>query len=123
MYELKINGEVYPLNFGIGFVRNINKTVKAKIKGWDGVSQDVGFRYHLANMLEGDYDSLEEIIMCGNEGKTPRIKREVLDAYIDDDNTDNDELFEKVLGFLQSAAATKRMAIALGGVRERQIKK
>lgn len=121
MYELEINGELYPVNFGIGFVREINKTVKTKIKGWDGVTQDVGFRYHLANMLEGSYDSLEEIIMYGNAGKSPRIKREVLDAYIDDENTDNDALFDKILGFLQSAAATKKMAIALGGVRDEQI--
>ena len=109
MNEIEIYGERYPVNFGIGFVRNINKTVKTKIEGWNCVKQDIGFRYHLACMISGDYDSLEEIILYGNAGKTPRIKRETLDAYIDDDNTDNEELIDKILGFLQNAAATKKI--------------
>lgn len=116
MNEIEIYGERYPVNFGIGFVRNINKTVKTKIEGWNGVTQDIGFRYHLACMISGDYDSLEEIILYGNAGKTPRIKRETLDAYIDDDNTDNEELIDKILGFLQNAAATKKITEEAMGV-------
>lgn len=120
MFELKLGEVEYPLNFGIGFLRDINKTVKAKIQGWNGVTQDVGFRYHLANMLEGSYDSLEEIILCGNKGKEPKITREILDNYFEDENTNNDEIFEKVLDFLQNAVVTKKLALELGGVAKKQ---
>ena len=39
MFELTIKGTVYPFNLGIGFVREINKTVKVEMSG---VKEDAG---------------------------------------------------------------------------------
>lgn len=48
------------------------------------------------------------ILDVANKGQNPRVTRDLLDGYIDDENTDIDELTDTVMGFLKSANATKR---------------
>mgnify|MGYP002801417833 CR=1 FL=1 len=43
MFELEINGKMYPFKFGIGFLREINKS--RIVNG-----EEVGFRYNVANL-------------------------------------------------------------------------
>ena len=60
------------------------------------------------NLINGDPDALVNILDVANKGQNPRVTRDLLDGYIDDENTDIDELTDTVMGFLKSANATKR---------------
>lgn len=109
MMELTINGQVYQFKFGMGFLREINKQTNMPVDGLPGVKKDVGFRYALMNLINGDPDALVNILDVANKGQNPRVTRGLLDEYIDDEDTDIDELTETVMGFLESANATKKL--------------
>lgn len=113
MFELTMNDQVVQLNFGMGFLREMNKKVSVPVDGMPNVKQDVGCRYNIAKMLDGDAEALVDVIDAGNRGCTPRVTRVAIDAFVDDENTDIDEVFEYVLGFLKKANATKKITLAV----------
>ena len=96
MYELQINKSTYEFNFGMGFMREINKTIAVP---------------------------LEDVLLVANKGFTPRLERTELDKHIEDENTDIDALFDTVLGFLENANATKKTTRELKEEVEKQKKK
>lgn len=106
--ELTINGQVYQFKFGMGFLREINKQTNMPVDGLPGVKKDVGFRYALMNLVNGDPDALVNILDVANKGQNPRVTRNLLDDHIDDEDTDIDELTDTVMGFLKNANATKK---------------
>lgn len=108
MFELTINGKVYPFNFGMGFMREINKKVGVPVDGLPDVRKNIGLRYHVAGIIDGDLESLVEVLIAANKNLNPRVQAADLDAYIDDANTDIDALFAEVLDFLSNANATKK---------------
>lgn len=108
MFELTINNAVYQFNFGMGFLREVNKTVSVAVDGAPGVRKSVGLRYMLAGIIDGGVEALTDALDIANKGQNPRLTKAVLDAHIDDENTDIDQLFEDVMVFLESANATKK---------------
>lgn len=113
MYELEINGQAVPFNFGIGFLRDINKTVSAPVDGLKDVKQNIGLRYMVARLLDGDVEALVDVLEVANKGCDPRITKIALDTFVDNETTDIEEVFEKVLGFLKTANATKKATFAV----------
>lgn len=113
MMELTINDVVYQFNFGMGFLRETNKKISAPVDGLKDVNKNIGLRYLLAGIIDGDVESLVEVLDVANKGCNPRVARNMLDAYIDDDDTDIDALFDEVLDFLKSANATKKTVAAM----------
>lgn len=111
MYELEMNGQMIPFNFGMGFLREINKKVSIPVDGMQNVKRNVGLRYSVTKLLDGDVEALAEVLDTANMGCDPRITKKVLDQFIDDPETDIDEVFEKVLGFLKTANATKKAVL------------
>lgn len=109
MMELTINGQVYQFNFGMGFLREANKTVSMPVEGMNGMKKDVGARYLIAQVLDGEVDSLVDLLDIANKGQNPRVTKALLDSYIDDQETNIDELFEKTKDFLSKANATRKM--------------
>lgn len=109
MMELTIKGQVYQFNFGMGFLREINKQTNVPVDGAPGVKKDVGFRYALMNLMDGDTEALVNVLDIANKGQELRVTRNFLDEHIDDENTDIDGLFDTVMGFLKSANAVKRI--------------
>lgn len=109
MMELTIKGQVYQFNFGMGFLREINKQTNVPVDGAPGVRKDVGFRYALMNLTDGDTEALVNVLDIANKGQNLRVTRNLLDEYIDDEDTDIDELFDTVMGFLKSANAVKKI--------------
>ena len=109
MMELTIKGQVYQFNFGMGFLREINKQTNVPVDGAPGVKKDVGFRYALMNLTDGDTEALVNVLDIANKGQELRVTRNFLDEYIDDESTDIDGLFDTVMGFLKSANAVKRI--------------
>ena len=123
MMELTIKDKVYKFNFGMGFMREINKKVVSRVDGWQDVKKNVGLRYMVAGVIDGDIEALFDVLETANKGTEPRITKTVLDAYIDDENTDIDALFDETLGFLKKANATKKVTMGiLEAIAEQQAK-
>ena len=113
MFELTINDVVYNFRFGMGFIRAINKTMSTPIDGIPGERQNVGLRYKVGCLYDGDVEALVEILDFANKTEKPRVTREMLDSYIDNPDTDIDALFNEVLDFLRQNNATKKVVAEL----------
>ena len=109
MMELTISGQVYQFNFGMGFLRDANKTVSEKINNATDKKKDVGATYMIAGIMDGDPEDLVNALDLANKGQNPRVTRALLDSYIEDPNTDIDQLFEDTLDFLERANATRKI--------------
>lgn len=106
MFELTINGQVYQFNFGIGFVREINKKKQAKAE--NGAVQDVGLNYYIATLYDEDPIALVDILDIANKTEKPRVTRKDLDAFIDDRDTDISQVCKDILDFFEENNATKK---------------
>lgn len=113
MMELTINGTVYEFNFGMGFLREINKRVQTPVDGLKGVDKNIGLQFTVASIIDGDVEALVDALDIANKGMNPRLTRQALDAYIDDADTDIDGLFSMVIDFLSKANATKKTVASL----------
>lgn len=108
MFELTIKNNTYQFNFGMGFMRKVNKLVGTPVDGLPDVRKNIGLNYYIAGILDGDIEALTQILVIANEGQSPRITRDMLDAYIDEECEDIDQLFKDVLDFLERTNATKK---------------
>lgn len=108
MQELTINGQVFQFHYGVGFLKEINKKTVIPVKGMPGQKKNVGLRYTVMKLYDGDVETLLEVLDIANKNKVPRVTKEQLESYIDDENTDIDELFEETMGFLKKTNATKK---------------
>lgn len=111
MMELTINGQVYQFNFGMGFMREANKTVTETTS--TGVKKNSGLSYMVAGIMDGNTEDLVNALDLANKGQNPRVTKQLLDSHIDHPDTDIDKLFEDTLDFLESANATKKTVKAL----------
>lgn len=112
MMELTINGQVYQFNFGMGFLREANRTVTEKV-GSSDFKKGTGATYMIAGIIDGDPEDLVNALDLANKGQTPRVTRALLDSYIEDPNTDIDQLYKDTLDFLEKANATKKIVARL----------
>ena len=110
--ELTINGNVYQISFNIGFLRNINKTITVDVDGMDGVKRNVGLRYSVGLLLDGDLETLVDVLELANKGQSTRLTKKAIEDYIDNADTDVDEVFEGVIEGLKQANATKKATLA-----------
>lgn len=108
MFELTMNEQVYQFNFGMGFMREINKKIGVPVDGLPNVKKNIGLQYYVALVIDKDVEALVDILDTANKGMNPRITREVLDAYIDNPDTDIDTLFDEVIDFLKQTNARKK---------------
>lgn len=113
MFELTIKDQVYEFNFGMGFMREVNKKISAPVEGLKDVKKNIGLQYLVAGVVDGDLEALVDILDTANMGHKPRVSRDLLDSYIDDENTDIDKLFADVMDFLSNANATKKTVATL----------
>lgn len=82
--------------------------MNAPVEGIPGMKKDIGARYMFARVIDGEADALVEVLNLANMGQDPRVTRALLDAYVDDPETDIDQLFEDTLDFLEKANATRK---------------
>ncbi len=121
MFELTIENEVYQFNAGMGFVKEINKTVQIPVDGAPSVKQNAGVRYKIGQLLDGDVEALVDVLDVANKGQNLRATRTLLEKYIEDESTDIDKLFEDVLDFLSNANCTKKAVRELREVAEKRM--
>ena len=108
MLEITIGGVVYCFNFGMGCMREINKKVGTPVDGLPDVKKNIGLQYYVAGVMDGNLEDLVDLLCTANKGQDIRVTRELLDDYIDAEDTNVDELFKQVLDFLENANATKK---------------
>lgn len=111
MMELTINGQVFQFNFGMGFLREANKTVTET--NASGVKKNSGAGYMIAGIFDGNVEDLVNTLDLANKGLEPRVTKALLDSFIDDPKTDIDQLFEDTLDFLKKANATRKTVMAI----------
>lgn len=120
MFELTIKNEVYQFNFGMGFLREVNKRVIAKGESNTNATKNIGLQYLIGGIMDFDVEALVDVLEAANKGQNPRVTRVLLDSYIDDESTDIDALFTEVLDFLSAANATKKTVAALKEMVEKE---
>ena len=112
MFELTINEKVYPFRFGIGFLREIDKTRVQKLE--DGSTANVGLQYAVAALIDEDPLQVVEILDIANKLETAnRVKKKDLEAYIEDENTDFEGLCKDILDFFAKNNVTKKKTLAV----------
>ena len=104
--ELVINGTTYEFNFGMGFLRQIEPL---HTQSANGVTQNIGLVVEMAKILEGDIVALYNTLRMANRGFTPRLEQAEFDKWIEDDNTDIEEVFNKVTDFFENSNCCKKM--------------
>ena len=129
MMELTINGQVYQFNFGMGFLREMNQRVMVPVDKIKDMQKGIGLRYMIGSVMDGDLEALVDLLFAANKGESPRVTTMLLDNYIDNPETDVDQLFEDTLGFLRTANATRKTveeiekAVAAEKERQENLKK
>lgn len=108
--QIEINGKTIDLNFGIRFVRELNK--KFHVVFDSGKKVGTGLEETVPLLFAGDIEALEELIYAATWGSENRITRDELDDYLD--SVENvDALFDAVLEELKNQNATRKRTLAL----------
>ena len=111
MMELQVKGQVYQFKFGFGFMREIDK--QQIVKAPNGTQQNIGFKTAVGGILDGDAQALEDVLHLANKGQEPRLTADVLEEYIEDEETDVDALFDGVIDFLKKSNVSKKKTLNL----------
>jgi hypothetical protein len=111
MMELQIKGQAYQFKFGFGFMREIDK--RQIVKAPNGTQQNIGFQTAVGGILDGDAQALEDVLLLANKGQEPRLTADVLEEYIEDEETDVDALFNGVIDFLKKSNVSKKKTLNL----------
>lgn len=111
MYEIIIGNTSYPLNFGMGFIKEMNKRESIPVDGMPGVKQAVGLQWALAKVTDGDLEALQDVIFCANKNCNPRLNYNTLDEFFEDESTDIEGVKENILNFCRSANCTKQTMV------------
>lgn len=104
--EIEVNGEIYQLVAGFGFLHEVNKKLSIDVPN-TGTKKEVGLKYMVASIIDGDIDALVDCIFYMNIGQSPRLKKAQVESYLEDVE-DIDKVFEDVINFLSQANACKK---------------
>lgn len=106
--QITIGKDTYDLNFGVRFVRELDKVAGMKINV-QGVTQafGMGLTVCLPSLQQYDPATLSDVLYCATWDNKKRPTRKMIDDYIDDDNTDIIKLFDGVLNEMNKANAVK----------------
>ena len=104
--EIEVNGEIYQLVAGFGFLHEVNKKLSNDEPN-TGTKKEVGLKYMVASIIDGDIDALADCIFYMNIGQSPRLKKAQVESYLEDVE-DIDKVFEDVINFLSQANACKK---------------
>ncbi len=105
MMTLEINGRVCELNFGIGFVRDLDE--RYYLKSGNGIRFGNGLEIKAPMLLSGDAPTLAEFLYMGTAGMgDKRPTEQEIDAFIDTAE-DIEGVFSGVVDELKKSNACK----------------
>lgn len=123
MRTIEMNGTAYPIKFGMGFLKKINGQKKIAVDGMPGTQQNVGLRYAYSQLMDGNVETLIDVILLANETEEPRLSRQTVEEFIDDDTVDIDRVFDDVTIFLSTSNATKKQVAIVKEAIEKELAK
>ncbi|MBE6005590.1 MAG: hypothetical protein E7238_00200 [Sarcina sp.] len=107
MYSKEIDGKIYNFKFGIGFVRDIDKT--KTVKGDDGNQQPAGLTYAIAGLMDGDFEKLIDCLLYGNKyADGDKLNRATIEAWLESDGVDLEQECKDLLDFFETSNFTRR---------------
>lgn len=108
MYTREIDGKIRNFKFGIGFVRDIDKTKMTK--GDDGEQHKMGLTYAIAGLIDQDFEKLIDCLMYGNKygGDSEKLSRAQIETWLDSDETTLERECNDLLDFFENANFTKK---------------
>lgn len=118
--EIEVNGEIYQLVAGFGFLHEVNKKVTVDVPN-TGKKKEVGLKFMVASIIDGDIDALADCIFYMNVGQTPRLKKADVENYLEDVD-DIDKVFDDVINFLSQANVCKKEVRPLVSTQEAEKK-
>ena len=105
--EIEIKNTSYTFKAGFAFLHKVNKEVTAPVDGFDK-KKEIGLPWLAANIIDGDIDSLVKCLLDMNMNQTPRLTKEDLEEWLEEEVDDIDAVFKKVIDFLLSANVCKK---------------
>lgn len=107
MYSKEIDGKMYDFKFGIGFVRDIDKT--KTVKADDGSVQKLGLTYAIAGLMDGDFEKLIDCLMYGNKySDGEKLDRRQVEEWLESEDVNLEQECRDLLDFFESANFTSR---------------
>lgn len=103
---LKINDKEYGFKFGIGFVNEMDK--RASVSATNGIKFGIGIETLVAKLKTWDVLALFDALILANKTEEPKLSETELEAYIEDENTDIEYLFESVIEGLKQSNVTRK---------------
>jgi A2 protein len=102
--KLIINDTEYNFRFGIGFVRHLDGESSIR---QNGITFGVGLESMVTKLTMKDTVALSDTLAAANMTECPRVQTADIDQYIDDETTDIEGLFDKVIDELKKSNATR----------------
>ena len=118
MYSREINGKLCEFNFGLGFVREIDK--RRIVDGEDKQKHKMGLTYAIAGLMDCDYEALIDCLATGSKfapGET--LAKADIEAWMDTEEFDLEKECEDLLDFFGKCSFTRRKTEELKAAVER----
>ena len=98
MYTKEINGKLYDFNFGLGFVREIDR--RETIQDNNTKTQNVGLSYAIAGLVDGDFEKYIDCMLAGNKfSNGEKLTRPEIENWMESDDFDFEKECEDLLNF------------------------
>ena len=123
MYTREINGKLCEFNFGLGFVRDIDK--QKLVAGDDKQKHKMGLTYAIAGLMDCDFEKLIDCLVIGSKyapGET--LSREEIEKWMDSEGFDLEKECEDLVDFFGKCSFTRKKTEDLKQAvsRDREIK-
>ena len=107
MYTKEINGKLYDFNFGLGFVREIDR--RETIQDNNKKTQNVGLSYAIAGLVDGDFEKYIDCMLAGNKfSNGEKLTRPEIENWMESDDFDFEKECTDLLDFFGKCNFTKK---------------
>lgn len=106
---ITINGKEVELNFGVRFVRELDKhmPIRMNVRGVGEQSFGMALARVVPALQTFDSAMLADVIYYAAWSNKPRPTQEDIDSFIDDPSTDIEKLFDDVISTMKESNAVK----------------
>lgn len=107
MYTKEINGKLCEFNFGIGFVREIDK--QKLVDGDDKQKHKMGLTYAIAGLMDCDFEKLIDCFVIGSKyAPGEDLSRKEIEEWMDSEDFDLEKECGDLLDFFRKCSFTKK---------------
>lgn len=107
MYTKEINGKLCEFNFGIGFVREIDK--QKLVDGDDKQKHKMGLTYAIAGLMDCDFEKLIDCFVIGSKyAPGEELSRKEIEEWMDSEEFDLEKECGDLLDFFRKCNFTKK---------------